>query len=113
MGFETVEGVQFSRIIPQFSRPELVHFLFRETLEGFFGGGNIKKLEGVGEVVLVADFLDLSEPRLGVVRTCGEDMLGNLMEDVVLKSTNHGKESKLPQVESDREGQGARNEVCR
>ena len=104
LGLETDKGVQLSCIIPQFSSPDLVNLQLSELLEVLLGRRKDQEFKGVREVVLIADLLDLNKPRLGAIRTCGEDMLGNLFEDVVLKSTNHGKQSKLPEVECGREG---------
>ena len=85
LGLETDKGVQLSGITPQFSTPNLLNLQLSESLEVLFGRRTVQELKGVGEVILVADLLDLNKPRLGAIRTCGEGMLQTLIVNLILK----------------------------
>ena len=104
MRLEEGQRIQRSSIISELGFPELVDFLLGELLESFFGRGRFKKLKWVRQLVLLADILDLDEPGLGAIRTCNEEMSGNFIKDVIFKSTNHTKMSKLSKVEEAAEG---------
>ena len=60
-------------------------------------------------MVLKTNFLYLDESRRCVVSGCCKDILGNLVEDIVLKPADHAKQVKLFSVEKGLERQGTSN----
>ena len=78
--------------------PEISDVIFNPFLEHIFGWGFLEQIKGVGEVVFMAEVTDMGKPVPFALTGVSKETVGNNIEDVARKATDHAKESKLLDV---------------
>ena len=66
----------------------------------------------MGQLILETSLLDLDKPGGRFISTCGQDILGNRVKNVVFESADHTKQSKLLDVQDGLKRQRACSAAC-